>query len=913
MSTDAGATYTSLESGLTGYADWTIKIYDLTAYIDNDVMLQFKGTSNASSGSYIELDNIIVQETPSCEAPINLMVAGITGGSAQLAWTSLAGETAWEIEYETTGFSQGSGTTVVVTENPFELEGLNPLTSYEFYVRANCGGEYSSWAGPFEFATPCSAYAIPFVEGFESGYTHDADVAGCLAQESAYGSQKWLANNTFTNYNRTARTGDWNAYLRYNNIDWMFIPVNLVSGQSYTVDLYARQDDSDASNVLMTISYGNAPNASAMTNEIVAPTGVVNGDYQKLSGHFTPATDGIYYVGIKGDINNFPYYISIDDIRIDVSSECLETSDLVVSQITDVTAVFGWTSLGTESLWDIEYGVDGFTQGTGTVVNGVNSNSYNAIGLTPNTDYQFYVRANCGTETSIWAGPYGFTTSCSSFTAPYSQNFDATIAPNLDACWSADIEGSTASYSALETTTNVDLSTPNSVKFQNSYDNDGDYYLISPRFTDLDAAKRIKFQAYKNFNGDANSGVLELGVMTDVSDYNTFVNVYTFDVANFDEDNWKLVYVMLDSYTGGEGHIVFKYQPGTSDYKVLYIDDFVYEVAPDAAPDCATNVQVNAIDVDCGNKGVQISWDAVSGAEGYRLTIGTTSGGNDVLDAEDLALNLSYELSETLSGTTYYSTVIPYNTFSDASGCEEESFTMSAEICFCEPEASSQSTYVNNFSTTNAMVNVSNTASGFASNGYGDYYDTMTIAVAANSGFEFTLELVGGSAGVAMWIDWNKDYSFDPATELVYETTSYTNGPVTQTVTVPETMADDDYRMRILVDYNDSTPGDNPCEFNTSRGEAEDYKITMNNTLSAISNTFEGFRCYPNPVDNVLYVSAQNNLTHIDVYNLVGQEVISKHLSQKTYQLDMSELKSGMYMVKISSHAVSKIIKVFKR
>ncbi len=916
ISTDAGVSYTSIESGLTGYTDWTLKIYDLTSYIDNDVVVQFKGTSNASSGAYIYLDDVIVQETPSCEVPYNLEVLDILATSAQLSWTAGTGQTAWEVEYGETGFTQGDGTTVTAGTNPFEVSSLSPETTYEFYVRANCGGEYSTWAGPFEFLTPCEAYGIPYFEGFESGYIHNTDVEGCLVQESDFGSGKWKANNTYTTYNRTPRTGDWNAFLGYNNRDWIFIPVSLTSGQSYTVDVYARQDGSNDSNASIIISYGNAPNEAAMLNEILPETGIVNDDYQKLSSHFVPAVDGVYYVGIKGDINNSPYYISIDDIRIDLSPNCLEPGDLSVSNIMDVTATLNWIPSGSELLWDLEYGEDGFVQGTGTLVNDINTNVYNVSGLTGNTNYQFYVRANCGAEYSIWAGPYDFITNCSAFTAPYSQNFDGTSSPNVDACWSVDIIDATSNFSAVETTTFNELSSPNSLKFQNSDDNDGDYYLISPRFSDLDATKRIKFQVYKNFNSDDNSGVFELGVMTNTSDYNSFVNVYTFDVADFDEDAWKQVYVGLDAYSGGAGHIVFKYQPGTADYKVLYIDDFIYEIAPVTVPDCATNLQQMPTDANCGNKGTQLSWDAVVGAEGYKLTIGTTSGGNDILDQEDLSNVLSYNLEETTSATTYYWTVIPYNTVGDANGCGEESFTMALEACVCTPVftgSNSESTYINNFSTANAAVNMDNSGSGFATNGYGDYYNAMGIVVTENSNFDFTLELEGGSVGIAVWVDWNNDYIFDPVTELVYETTGWEYGPITETITVPASIANGDYRLRVIIDYNDSTPGDNACEFNNTRAEAEDYKITVDNTLSTDDQSITQFGYYPNPVKDILSIRAKEHIVNISVFNLMGQEVLTiKNSPKYEHQLDMSDLDTGVYLVKVSDNRTSTTVRIIK-
>ena len=71
-----------------------------------------------------------------------------------------------------------------------------------------------------------------------------------------------------------------------------------------------------------------------------------------------------------------------------------------------------------------------------------------------------------------------------------------------------------------------------------------------------------------------------------------------------------------------------------------------------------------------------ISWDSVPDADGYILTIGTTSGGTDILNALDVfnvtTFNLPNDLPE---GTSVFVTITPYNSAGNAMGCSEESFT----------------------------------------------------------------------------------------------------------------------------------------------------------------------------------------------------------------------------------------------
>lgn len=101
---------------------------------------------------------------------------------------------------------------------------------------------------------------------------------------------------------------------------------------------------------------------------------------------------------------------------------CASPSGLTVSSITENSANVSWNESG--SNFSIQYGIEGFTLGTGTIVNSVSS-PYSFSGLNSGTDYSFYIKKYCTTPNeSIWAGPYSFTTVFSAVTPPYNYGFE---------------------------------------------------------------------------------------------------------------------------------------------------------------------------------------------------------------------------------------------------------------------------------------------------------------------------------------------------------------------------------------------------------------------------------------------------------------------------------------------------------
>jgi len=90
-----------------------------------------------------------------CQKPVGLEVYSITNTTVTLNWQSPVETSLYDLEYGPLGFTQGSGTTVTVTESSYNVSDLSPVTQYSYYVNLFCAEteNFSDWAGPYEFTT----------------------------------------------------------------------------------------------------------------------------------------------------------------------------------------------------------------------------------------------------------------------------------------------------------------------------------------------------------------------------------------------------------------------------------------------------------------------------------------------------------------------------------------------------------------------------------------------------------------------------------------------------------------------------------------------------------------------------------------------------------------------------------------
>lgn len=83
--------------------------------------------------------------------------------------------------------------------------------------------------------------------------------------------------------------------------------------------------------------------------------------------------------------------------------------------------------------------------------------------------------------------------------------------------------------------------------------------------------------------------------------------------------------------------------------------------------------------------------------------------------------------------------------------------------------------------------------------------------------------------------------------------------------------------------------------------ESAYYGITANAAAGTGNFNLKGLKAYPNPVSNVVTLSANSSISNIIVNNMLGQQVLTQKVEGTTAEVNMAQLPVGTYMVKASA------------
>lgn len=181
---------------------------------------------------------------------------------------------------------------------------------------------------------------------------------------------------------------------------------------------------------------------------------------------------------------------------------------------------------------------------------------------------------------------------------------------------------------------------------------------------------------------------------------------------------------------------------------------------------------------------------------------------------------------------------------------------------------------------------------------------TSKIATVNREGI-YNLTVKGNTVGlehdIRVFIDWNQDKIFDMDTEYLTASLGSSNGEdsveATFDIEIPYDATLGFTRMRIIKDmWNVYQEGEFDACLNAYYGQAEDYTVNIQETLSVNNPDILAFSVYPNPSSDIVTIAAKSEIKSISLYNTLGQLI----KTQKNPEMTLSSLNTGVYLIEVT-------------
>lgn len=458
---------------------------------------------------------------------------------------------------------------------------------------------------------------------------------------------------------------------------------------------------------------------------------------------------------------------------------------LTVSQITSKSVTLSWQSGGAEDNYKLEYRVTGAS--TWNVLT-IKKKNVTLNDLTPNTSYQWRVKASCSS--------YANSTFTTNNTAEYCQ------VSYYYGCNPISINSVTLGGTALSTSTGCQNSSgysyyPSSVKELAA----GTSYNFTITFTstygrqaaiwiDLNGNKTFEeseklFSTYIYESSSISGSIFIPGNSAPIS--STRMRIVTTNISIPGNP-------CGGSYTYGE----------TEDYLVNITNNNACNFVP-------ANLAVSNVT----GTGAQFSWSSTNPSLPFYLEYKRLG----VLENWGIVStnNTNYNLNSFLSGVTYQ-----WRVRTSCSGyVNGENFTTIKTYCTSTGNGCS-------YDAINSVIvggTTLSTGTGCSSGGYSNFPSPIKELTAGNS-YDFTVSFSNSNytRHVSIWIDLNNDTFFDPS-ERVYASTQKESTSISNSFTIPITTEPATVRMRIIGADMNPAPA-NPC-ITYIYGEVEDYTVRI--------------------------------------------------------------------------------------
>ena len=500
--------------------------------------LEAANASNTSRGLY--LDDIVVDELPSCFEPEGLAVFDVDENSAKFTWTVEEGESyVYAVALASAG--EPAEEAFAAAADSMQVSGLVDNKDYILYLRKNCAGNYSPSISA-AFHTLMAPATAPFADDFEDG-NNWMFINGSLTNAWAYGEAAHNGEGTHAIY----ISNDGGASNAYNGsapaVVYAVKSFNFEEGV-YTFKYDWKANGEGTSTMYDYLRVFIVPESVELVPGTSLPTGLtatalpaawnaialdggsaMNGvtSWQTFQATDIAISAGRYKVVFlwrddTSTANQTP--AAIDNFSISKIT-CLPVSELAVSGITSSSATISWTAPEEQDAWQLAYSADpNFDIAEAMLIDDASS-PYALADLLTDTLYNVYVRANCGSEdgVSVWSqisfrtakacqtpddlaaaditinsasiswNSYGQT----GFNLRYIQGNDTVLVPNVESPYAlTDLEDATDYYVQVQVSCGEDwsealhfvtLQAPATIPYANDFESKNGWSFINSSYT----------------------------------------------------------------------------------------------------------------------------------------------------------------------------------------------------------------------------------------------------------------------------------------------------------------------------------------------------------------------------------------------------------------------------------------------
>ena len=565
------------------------------------------------SGTYPGFDLAVSCFDMTCPAIDSLTVNSVTDNAITLSWVGDDDALGYRVKWATSPFTFESTAvdSMDVTTTGATLSNLTSNTMYYIAIATNCGSSISN-PMTLNVRTACGTMTLPYFDDFESYAYGTSNFPSCWY--SNYGTNYVQSSSTY------ASSGSQAIHMQGPGI--ILSPRVPLPGNQIQLSVSLRAESTTSSGS-MHIGFTTDPinmsdyveiqNIQPVTNHVL---------YSEII--FSNAGTDTGYVVFKQDPNaSTAWYWWVDDVTIEAIPACPGVGNVTATNIDTNSISLSWVERGNATQWTVEYGVHGFTAGTGTLTT-VSDTNFTATGLTPGTEYDFIIKPVC--VDSIPDHVFTFSTYTVPISVPFFFDFSD---PNQSTSWSRENGSNGWFIGALDGDTVLYISSDNGST--NGYN--GSSASISYAYVDLILpANEYTFSYNWRANGESSFDFLRValvpqnvslvgsGSYADVT-YGSlpagWIALDNGDRLN-QQSNWQSYAGDVVVPNAGGYHLAFIWRndPSVGNNPAAAIDDIYF-----AANTCPTVANIHA--ASAGTTEIEVDWtDNAESQLGYIIEYG---------------------------------------------------------------------------------------------------------------------------------------------------------------------------------------------------------------------------------------------------------------------------------------------------